>query len=136
MEQQLKVFKIIHLGLISGLILAYYFLGDLGNLKELAFPTINSENYIYLFIPIAAFIISNLLFKHFVSKIDDNLSVQQKLVSYQSASIIRWAILEGAAFMILLIYPEFILFGLLLIVYLALLIPTETRIKKDLNLFD
>jgi len=51
MEQQLKVFKIIHLGLISGLILAYYFLGDLGNLKELAFPTINSENYIYLFIP-------------------------------------------------------------------------------------
>jgi len=136
MEQQLKVFKIIHLGLISGLILAYYFLGDLGNLKELAFPTINSENYIYLFIPIAAFIISNLLFKHFVSKIDDNLSVQQKLVSYQSASIIRWAILEGAAFMILLIYPEFILFGLLLIVYLALLIPTETRIKRDLNLFD
>lgn len=136
MEQQLKVFKIIHLGLISGLILAYYFLGDLGNLKELAIPTINSENYIYLFIPIAAFIISNLLFKHFVSKIDDNLSVQQKLVSYQSASIIRWAILEGAAFMILLIYPEFILFGLLLIVYLALLIPTETRIKKDLNLFD
>lgn len=136
MEQQLKVFKIIHLGLISGLILAYYFLGDLGNLKELAFPTINSENYIYLFIPIAAFIISNLLFKHFVSKIDDNLSVQQKLVSYQSASIIRWAILEGAAFMILFIYPEFILFGLLLIVYLALLIPTETRIKKDLNLFD
>lgn len=136
MEQQLKVFKIIHLGLISGLILAYYFLGDLGNLKELAFPTINSENYIYLFIPIAAFIISNLLFKHFVSKIDNNLSVQQKLVSYQSASIIRWAILEGAAFMILLIYPEFILFGLLLIVYLALLIPTETRIKKDLNLFD
>lgn len=136
MEQQLKVFKIIHLGLISGLILAYYFLGDLGNLKELTFPTVNSENYIYLFIPIAAFIISNLLFKHFVSKIDNNLSVQQKLVSYQSASIIRWAILEGAAFMILLIYPEFILFGLLLIVYLALLIPTETRIKKDLNLFD
>lgn len=136
MEQQLKVFKIIHLGLISGLILAYYFLGDLGNLKELAFPTINSENYIYLFIPIAAFIISNLLFKHFVSKIYDNLSVQQKLASYQSASIIRWAILEGAAFIILFIYPEFILFGLLLIVYLALLIPTETRIKRDLNLFD
>ena len=116
--------------------MAYYFLGDLGNLTDLTFPTVNSENYIYLFIPIAAFIVSNLLFKHFVSKIDDNLSVQQKLASYQSASIIRWAILEGAAFIILFIYPEFILFGLLLIVYLALLIPTETRIKRDLNLFD
>ena len=136
MEQQLKVFKIIHLALIAGLILAYYFLGDLGNLTELTFPTVNSKNYIYLFIPIAAFIVSNLLFKHFVSKIDNNLSVQQKLVNYQSASIIRWAILEGAAFLILLIYPEFLLFGILLIVYLALLIPTEARIKRDLNLFD
>ena len=136
MEQQLKVFKIIHLALIAGLILAYYFLGDLGNLTELTFPTVNSENYIYLFIPIAAFIISNLLFKHFISKIDNNLSVQQKLVSYQTASIIRWAILEGAAFLILLIYPEFLLFGILLIVYLALLIPTEARIKRDLNQFD
>jgi len=136
MEQQLKVFKIIHLALIAGLILAYYFLGDLGNLTELTFPTVNSKSYIYLFIPIAAFIVSNLLFKHFVSKIDNNLSVQQKLVSYQSASIIRWAILEGAAFLILLIYPEFLLFGILLIVYLALLIPTEARIKRDLNQFD
>ena len=136
MAQQLKVFKIIHLALIAGLILSYYFLGDLGNLTELTFPTVNSENYIYLFIPIAAFIISNLLFKHFISKIDNNLSVQQKLVSYQTASIIRWAILEGAAFLILLIYPEFLLFGILLIVYLALLIPTEARIKRDLNQFD
>ncbi|WP_336065906.1 MFS transporter [Mesoflavibacter sp. CH_XMU1404-2] len=116
--------------------MSYYFLGDLGNLTELTFPTVNSENYIYLFIPIAAFIISNLLFKHFISKIDNNLSVQQKLVSYQTASIIRWAILEGAAFLILLIYPEFLLFGILLIVYLALLIPTEARIKRDLNQFD
>ena len=136
MEQQLKVIKIIHLALIAGLILSYYFLGDLGNLTELTFPTVNSENYIYLFIPIAAFIISNLLFKHFISKIDNNLSVQQKLVSYQTASIIRWAILEGAAFLILLIYPEFLLFGILLIIYLALLIPTEARIKRDLNQFD
>ena len=136
MEQQLKIFKIIHLTLIAGLILAYYFLGDLGNLTELSFPTVNSKNYIYLFIPIAAFIVSNLLFKHFVSKIDNNLSVQQKLVSYQTASIIRWAILEGAAFLILLSYPEFLLFGILLIVYLALLIPTEARIKRDLNQFD
>jgi len=136
MEQQLKVFKIIHLALISGLIFAYFIIGNLDNLKELTFPIVNSENYFYLFIPILAFVISNLAFKHFVSKIDNKLSVQEKIMSYQSASIIRWAIIEGAAFIILLIYPEFIFFGILLIVYLALLIPTETRIKRDLKLFD
>ena len=136
MEQQLKVFKIIHLALVSGLIFAYFIIGNLDNLKELTFPIVSSENYFYLFIPILAFVISNLVFKHFVSKIDNKLSVQEKMMSYQSASIIRWAIIEGAAFIILLIYPEFIFFGILLIVYLALLIPTETRIKRDLKLFD
>ncbi|WP_304143315.1 hypothetical protein [Mesoflavibacter zeaxanthinifaciens] len=48
MAQQLKVFKIIHIALIAGLILAYYFLG---NLTDLTFPTVYSKNYIYLFIP-------------------------------------------------------------------------------------
>lgn len=133
MEQQLKVFKIIHLALVFGLIAAYYVLGIFNDLK---LPNITSKNYIYLLIPIGAYIISNLLFKQLISKIETNKPLEEKISQYQSASIVRWAILEGAAFMILLIYPEFILFGLLLIVYLALLIPTETRIKKDLNLFD
>jgi len=58
------------------------------------------------------------------------------LINYQTASIIRWTILEGAAFLMLLIYSEFLLFGILLIIYLALLIHTEAKIKRDLKQFD
>ena len=91
---------------------------------------------IYLAIPIAAFIISNLMFKMLVSKIDNALSLKEKIVPYQSASIVRYAIIEGAAFLILILKPELIVFGLLLIVYLALLMPNEQRIKRDLQILD
>ena len=133
MEQQLKVFKIIHLALVFGLIAAYYVLGLFNDLK---FPTITSKNYVYLFIPIGAYIISNLLFKKLISKIESNKPLEEKIPQYQSASIVRWAIIEGAAFLISFIYSDFALFGILLIAYLVLLIPTEARIKRDLNLFD
>lgn len=134
MQQQLKVFKIIHLALVAGLILAYIIIGNLLDTGNLQLPTINSDSLIYLLIPIAAYIISNLLFKMLISKIDAKLSFEEKLPAYQSASIVRWAIIEGAAFIILILKPELLIFGGLLIVYLILLMPTESRIKSDLNI--
>lgn len=136
MQEQLKIFKIIHIALVVGLIMAYFFLGNISDFSQLKMPEINSENMIYLTIPIVAFLLSNLLFKRLVSKIESNLSLKQKLVAYQSATIVRYAILEGAAFIILIIFPEFIVFGILLIVYMALLRPTEQRIKRDLHILD
>jgi len=136
MQEQLKIFKIIHIALVVGLIMAYFFLGNLSDFSQLKMPEINNENMIYLTIPIVAFLLSNLLFKRLVSKIESNLSLKQKLVAYQSATIVRYAILEGAAFIILIIFPEFIVFGILLIVYMALLRPTEQRIKRDLHILD
>ena len=136
MQEQLKIFKIIHIALVVGLIMAYFFLGNLSDFSQLKMPEINNENMIYLTIPIVAFLLSNLLFKRLVSKIESNLSLKQKLVAYQSATIVRYAILEGAAFIILIIFPKFIVFGILLIVYMALLRPTEQRIKRDLHILD
>lgn len=136
MKEQLKVFRIIHLALVAGLVIAYFVLGNLSDFSQLKLPTLDNDNMIYLAIPIAAFIISNLMFKMLVSKIDNALSLKEKIVPYQSASIVRYAIIEGAAFLILILKPELIVFGLLLIVYLALLMPTEQRIKRDLQILD
>ena len=136
MKEQLKVFRIIHLALVAGLVVAYFVLGNLSDFSQLKLPTLDNDNMIYFAIPIAAFIISNLMFKMLVSKIDNALSLKEKIVPYQSASIVRYAIIEGAAFLILILKPELIVFGLLLIVYLALLMPTEQRIKRDLQILD
>ncbi len=54
-----------------------------------------------------AFFLSNLLFKNLIGKIDSKLTLEEKIVPYQSASIVRWVILEGSAFMILFLKPDF-----------------------------
>jgi len=135
MKEQLRVFKIIHMALCAGVIVAYFILNNLESVSELLnLPEINSDNFIYLFIPIIAFVISNLIFKHKLKAINPNAIEMQKIMEYQSASIMRWAILEGCAFLILILQPEFILFGILIIIYLIMLRPTEDKVKTDLKL--
>ncbi len=136
MQQQFKVFKIIHVALVIGLILVYIVLNNNSiDIKNLSFPKVNSEDLIYVLIPLIAYFISQLLYKQLISKIDTTQDQQQILLNYQSANIVRWAIIEGAAFLILILKPEFILFGCILIIYIALLHPTEYKYKRDLNLF-
>ena len=136
MKEKLKTIQVIHLALTFGCIIAYYMLGDLNSLDKLVPPAINTASIIYILIPVMAFGVSNFLFKNFISKIDTKLSLEEKFGAYQTACIIRWAVLEGAAFFLLIIKPDFLIFGILLIVYLASLRPTAHKIKSHLNHFD
>jgi len=136
MKDKLKAIKIIHIAMSIGTIIAYFVLGDLTNLNALKFPEINADSTIYLSIPLIAFASSSLLFKKQIQNIDSNLSLEEKLPLYQIASIIRWAILEGAAFMILILKKDFLILGIFIIVYLIYLRPTENKIRTDLNDFN
>jgi len=133
MRDKLQTLKIIHVSLVIGLLLAYFILGDLMNLENLKMPTIDSSSIVYLIIPVFAVLASGFMFKSLVSKIDSKLDFDAKIAPYQTASIIRWAILEGAAFLILLLKPDFLIFGLLIIVYFILIRPTKSRMENDLN---
>jgi len=135
MKDKLKAIKIIHIAMSIGTIIAYFVLGDLTNLNALKFPEINADSTIYLSIPLIAFASSSLLFKKQIQNIDSNLSLEEKLPLYQIASIIRWAILEGASFMILILKKDFLIIGIFIIVYLIYLRPTENKIRTDLNDF-
>ena len=131
MEKQIKVLKIIHLALLTGVTLAYIFVGDLFNLSM---PKLEGENLYYIFIPAIAVLASNFLFKNALSKIEHNNSKEEKLMQYQTASIMRWAILESGAFLILFLKPELAIFGLLLLLYLLLVRPTKEKIENELNI--
>ncbi|WP_320816087.1 MFS transporter [Flavobacterium sp.] len=133
MQQKLKTLKIIHLAICSGVLLAYVILGQITSLDALKLPTIDNDAIIYLIIPFAAFSVSNLLFKMQLKNANPKLTLEENLPVYQTASIIRWVILEGAALVLLILKKEFILFGILLILYLITIHPTEDRIKRDLN---
>lgn len=132
MNEKIKTLQIIHLGICAGTIIAYFIVGDI-SLETLNIPAIDSNSILYLVIPVLAFVLSSILFKAQLKQIDPKLKLEDKLPVYQAASIMRWAVLEGATFLILFIKPEFILFGILLIVYLLYLRPTEERITNDLS---
>ena len=131
MESQIKILKIIHLALLAGVTLIYFIIGDIFNISM---PKLEGENLYYIFIPAIAVLASNFLFKNVLSKINPKSSDKEKLMQYQTASIMRWAILEGSAFLILILKPELAIFGLLLLLYLLLVRPTKEKIENELNI--
>ena len=132
MTEKIKSFKTIHIAICAGVIFAYIFAGEI-SLKKLKIPKIDKDSIVFLAIPIIAFFVSNFLFKLILKKVDKKLKIEENFAVYKTASIIRWAILEGAAFIILFLKPEIMIFGVLLIVFLLFLHPTEDKIKEDLN---
>ena len=132
MEEKLKVIKMIHFALCAGLVMAYVFVGDVTTIS-FNMPPLSQSNIVYVLIPIIAYIFSNFMFKTQLKAADKTLKLEANMAVYQTASIVRWAILEGAAFLILFLNKDFVLFGILIIIYLALLHPTESRIEMDLS---
>ena len=131
MTEKLKTIKTIHLAICAGVIIAYFMIGDLSSLENLKMPSIDKASVIYLLIPISSIFLSNLLYKSQVKNIDSKLKLEEKIPFYQTASIIRLAVLEGAAFLILFLKPDFLIFGILIIIYIIFLRPTETQFRKD-----
>ena len=132
MTQKIKTLQIIHLAICLGVSLAYVFAGDIFT-KEFKLPNIDTSSIFYVVVPIIGIGLSNFLFKSQLKKIDSKKKLEENLPLYQSASIIRWAILEAAAIFVLFSNPDFVLIGVILIVYLISLRPTEDRIKTDLE---
>lgn len=132
MTEKIKALQFIHFGICAGTIIVYFIVGDL-SFETLNIPALDSTSILYLVIPVLAFVLSSILFKVQLKQINPKLKLEDKFPIYQTASIMRWAVLEGAAFLILFLKPEFIIFGILLIVYLLYLRPTEERITNDLS---
>lgn len=132
MEEKLKVIKMIHIALCAGLIMAYIFVGDVTSIS-FNMPPLSQSNIVYVLIPVIAYVFSNFMFKTQLKAADETLKPEDNMAVYQTASIVRWAILEGAAFLILFLNKDFVLFGILIILYMALLHPTESKINSDLK---
>lgn len=131
MNQKIKTLKIIHLALVAGVTIFYFLIGNFKNILNLE---IDNSSLIYSFIPAIAYVLSNLLFKNTLRTVKINSSTDEKFAIYQSASIFKWAIIESACFLMLLLKPDFILFGVILLFYLILLAPKEIKILQFLDI--
>jgi hypothetical protein len=132
MTHKIKSLQMIHLAICIGMLVAYIFVGEI-TMDTFKVPTIDSSALIYLLIPVLAVFLSNFLFNSQLKQIDKKANVEDMLPIYQTASIIRWAVLEGGAFIILFAQPNLIVFGILLIVYLIILRPTQEKMERDLD---
>jgi hypothetical protein len=136
MKEKFKIIKTMHLFLVAGLAIAYFLIGDLESMNFLEYKEIDASNFIYIVVPIIAIILGNYLYKDQLKNVDKRLKLAEKIGTYQTASLIRWAIIEGAAFFILLYNTEFVLIGMLLILYLLFLKPSEQKMKLDFEKFE
>ena len=132
MKEKIRTLKFIHLAICGAPILLYIVLSNI-SLESLNIPCMNSPCNYFIAIPLAAFLLGNLLFKSQLKKVDRRKTLEENFGIYQTASITRLAILEGAAFIIVIMAPDYLLFGIFVIVYMIFLLPTEARIKADLQ---
>lgn len=130
MEQKIKGLQTIHMAICAALVIAYIIVGK--PTAEILDVSIDSSSAIYLVIPLVAIVVGHILFKSQLKQADRNKSLEENIPIYQTASVIRWALLEGAAFLILFLQPSLIIVGIALIAYLIYLRPTKAKIETDL----
>ena len=134
MTEKIRSIQIIHLALCAGVILAYVLMYNFESIIDVfSVQKILIEDYFYIAIPVIAFFASNFIYRTLLKKANENATEDYNFNMFQTASIARWAILEGSAFIILFMTPDFIIFGILILIYLILLRPTEDQFKNDIN---
>ncbi|WP_396637951.1 hypothetical protein [Maribacter sp. R77961] len=137
----LKTLSFMHLALVIGLsiftVLAFT--------QNKGFNTeTGRENMLLYVVPIAAllgYFGSQLLFKKLLLKISDTDSLEEKLKKYQSASHIKYALIEAPAFLALFVYYNSgnalpMVIAVCLLVYLFVQKPSKQKILLEVPFSD
>lgn len=135
----LQTLKLIHISLVAGLTIfsVFAFVQNNGFNAD-----INTDSNLLYMVPVVAllgYFGSQVLFKKMVSKVQVTDSLQTKLIHYQTASIMKYALIEGPAFIALFVYYTtgnalpLVIAGCLL-AYLFVQRPTKEKVISGLNL--
>lgn len=128
MKEKFKIFRTMYFALLTGVILALIFGVDV-SLSSIG--AISESQYVYLLIPIVGIIGSQLLFNSSFKRLNDRH--ENKIANYQTASLMRWAVLEAAAF--ISIFDEEIpqINAVIIIFYFMMILPTFDKFQKDVG---
>lgn len=135
-----KILSFLHLGILATpLILAIFLYFQIQD-THLSFS--DSDDMFLAIVPIIAVggvFLSDFLFRKIVKSIPSSMGLKEKLARFQTACIISYALLEGAAlFSIVIFYNTqnfaYLLIGLFLLFYLYLKRPTKDKVEHQLNL--
>ncbi|MEM9867066.1 MAG: hypothetical protein AAF765_05220 [Bacteroidota bacterium] len=136
----LRTLSIIHTSLIMGPIILGALLYFDTTKESIRFSfDLNTLFYVVPIVGLAGIFIGNLLYRNFLARIPTNLSLKQKLVRYQTASITKYALVEIPTFLGVFAFMIthnlfFLLVSAVLVLYFISLRPTTSGLAKNLEL--
>lgn len=138
-KQFSKTITIIHFAIVTGLVLfisvifftteAWSFIINIDLLTTIGITTSFSSIFI-----------SKKVYTTFINRTKNQTSIKDKLTGFQIATIIKLALIEGAGLLNVVLgmisqNSFFLVVAIVVALYLYIQKPTETSIKKELNLF-
>ncbi|MEE9363276.1 MAG: hypothetical protein V3U92_11830 [Cellulophaga sp.] len=130
--------------LFFGFLLGPIFLGTIAyyTSEEPLLLLSNAEDIFFFIVPIAAFsgiLIGTFLFKKTLVSSLEKKTLREKLNLFQSASIIKYASIEGPAILSIVAFFNsnnlfYLLIAICLMAYFFLLLPTKDKIEQSLKL--
>ena len=134
-----KTMRIIHLALLAGQVL---FAGVVFFLNHSTVISLDTSEILVIVAPVmgvAAFVGSIVFFKNQLQSVKDRATLKEKMGAYQTALIVRFALLESASLFNLVCYFItqnflFLLIAMLMIIYFVVAWPTVNSAESDLDL--
>ncbi|WP_421810934.1 hypothetical protein [Flagellimonas sp.] len=136
----IKTLSFLHMGIMAGpVILGIFFYTQVQN-PGLDFS--DSEDVFLAIIPVIAItgiFLGSFIFRKMIGSIPKDLDLRQKLARFQTASIIKYALLEGPALFAIVIFHNtqnlaYLIIASFLIFYLFLQRPTKDKVEHHLDL--
>lgn len=136
----LRTFTIIHLALVAG-VLVFGIMSYMLTKNQILSFTYSGDVMFYVvpFMAITGILAGNYLYKNIISGLASKNTLKEKLSGFQTASIIKYVLLEGPAFLSIVAFSNegnqyFLTIALLLLGWLILQRPTRDKVEKDLML--
>lgn len=136
----LRTSSIIHFALVAGvLILALVMYSITENQKlDLSYRG-DPMFFIVPIMAIAGILVGNYLYINNIKRLTSKNTLREKLAGFQTASIIKYALLEGPALLGLVAFMNegnqyFLIISILLVFWLIMQRPTRDKIERDLML--
>ena len=136
----LRTITIIHLALVAGVIMfaIVTFSITLNQKLDLSY----SGDPMFFIVPImaiAGILVGNYLYGNNIKALASKNTLQEKLAGFQTASIIKYALLEGSALLGIVAFLNegnlyFLIISILLLLWLIMQRPTRDKIERDLML--
>lgn len=136
----LRTFSILHYSIFAGILLLAFYIFSLDSNATL---DLSPKNDIFFYIvpalAVLGFIGSNFIFKTYLNSLTINNSLKDNLSGYQSASLIKYALIEAPAFLAIIMFMNegnlyYMIIAGVLIAYFFILRPSKEKIINHLNL--